>query len=50
MQIWKMMNHINLTVRLLKRLEENNKDEKSLSHRYKLVFPASPENIKTRLF
>jgi polyphosphate kinase 2 len=42
--------HIALISHLLKRLKYNNKEEKVLSHYHKLVYPASPENIKEKLF
>ncbi len=42
--------HIALIAHFLKRLEYPGKDEKLLSHDYGLVYPATPENIKKRLF
>jgi polyphosphate kinase 2 len=42
--------HINLITHLLKRSEYKHKDEKALSHTCDLVFPATPENIKKRLY
>jgi polyphosphate kinase 2 len=42
--------HINLITHLLKRCDYKHKDEKALSHACDLVFPATPENIKERLF
>ncbi len=42
--------HIALIAHLLGRLKYHNKDEKSVSHNYKLVYPATPENIKEKLF
>lgn len=42
--------HIDLITHLLKKLEYGNKDEKLLSHNHELVYPATPENIKKKLF
>jgi polyphosphate kinase 2 len=42
--------HIALISHLLKRMKYNNKDEKMLSHHHELVYPASPENIKEKLY
>lgn len=42
--------HINLITHLLKHFEYKHKDEKALSHTWDLVFPATPENIKEKLF
>jgi polyphosphate kinase 2 len=42
--------HINLITHLLNRSEYHDKDEKSLMHACDLVYPASPENLKKRLF
>jgi len=42
--------HIALISHLLSRLKYRNKNEKVLSHDYKLVYPPTPENIKKRLF
>jgi polyphosphate kinase 2 len=42
--------HINLITHLLKRSDYKHKDEKALSHTWDLVFPATPENIKEKLF
>lgn len=42
--------HINLITHLLNRSEYHDKDEKSLMHGGDLVYPASPENLKERLF
>jgi len=42
--------HIDLITHLLKRSDYHDKDEKSLSHGGDLVYPASPGNIKDRLF
>ena len=42
--------HIDLITHLLKRMDYHDKNEHSLSHECDLVYPASPENIKLRLF
>ena len=42
--------HIALISHLLKRLKYNKKDEKLVSHNHGLVYPATPENIKEKLF
>ncbi|HEY4875274.1 MAG TPA: polyphosphate kinase 2 [Puia sp.] len=42
--------HIALMSHLLKRIKYNNKQEKMLSHHHDLVYPASPENIKEKLY
>jgi polyphosphate kinase 2 len=42
--------HIDFITHLLKRSDYHDKDEKSLSHGGDLVYPASPGNIKDRLF
>jgi polyphosphate kinase 2 len=42
--------HINIITHLLKRCEYKHKDEKALSHDCELVFAATPENIKEKLF
>ena len=42
--------HIALMTHLLKRLEYKKKDEKLLAHNYELVYPATEENIKEKLF
>ena len=42
--------HINLITHLLNRSEYHDKDEKSLMHGGDLVYSASPENLKERLF
>ena len=42
--------HIALITHLLSHLEYHKKDKKILSPDYKLVFPATPENIKNKLF
>jgi len=42
--------HINLITHLLNRSKYHHKDEKSLSNGSDLVYPASAENIKDRLF
>src|ERR1700722_12207099 len=42
--------HIALISHLLKRMKYNNKDEKMLSHHHDLVYPASVENIKEKLY
>ena len=42
--------HIALIAHLLRRLKYSNKDEKLLSHSYGLVFPATPESVKEKLF
>jgi len=42
--------HIALITHLLRRLEYLNKDKKLLSHDYDLVYRATPENIKDRLY
>ena len=46
----KEQTHIDLITHLLKRMDYDSKDEHSLSHECDLVYPASPENIKLRLF
>lgn len=46
----KKSTHIALISHLLRQLEYQNKDKKLLSHDYKLVYPATSENIKERLF
>jgi len=42
--------HIALITHLLSRLEYQNKEKKLLSNNYELVYPATPENIKEKLF
>jgi polyphosphate kinase len=42
--------HIAIIAHMLKRLEYQNKDEKLLAHNFKLVYPATPENIKEKLY
>jgi polyphosphate kinase len=42
--------HIALITHLLSQLEYQNKDKKLLSNNYELVYPATPENIKEKLF
>jgi polyphosphate kinase 2 (PPK2 family) len=42
--------HIALITHLLKQLKYHDKDEKLLSHNYGLVYPATSENIKEKLF
>jgi polyphosphate kinase 2 len=42
--------HIALIAHLLSQIEYQNKDEKLLSHNYGLVYPATPENIKDKLY
>lgn len=42
--------HIALIIHLLNRMKYDNKDEKLVSHNYELVYPATPENIKEKLF
>ena len=42
--------HINLITHLLNRSEYHHKDERSLLNGSNLVYPASPENMKDRLF
>jgi polyphosphate kinase 2 len=42
--------HINLITHLLKRSAYKHKDEEALAHACDLVYPATPENIKERLF
>jgi polyphosphate kinase 2 (PPK2 family) len=42
--------HIALITHLLKQLDYHNKDKKVLSHNYGLVYPATPDNIKEKLF
>ncbi len=42
--------HISIITHLLSQLEYQNKDEKLLSHDYELVYPATAENINTKLF
>ena len=46
----KNASHIALITHLLSQLEYQNKDKKILSHVYELVYPATPENIKERLY
>jgi polyphosphate kinase 2 len=46
----KKATHIALITHLLSQLEYQNKDKKLLSNVYKLVFPATPENIKDKLY
>lgn len=46
----KKITHLALITDLLKRLKYHNKNEKLLSHDYKLVFPATEENVKEKLF
>ncbi len=46
----KKITHIALITDLLKRLKYHNKDEKLLSPDYELVYPATAENIKEKLF
>jgi polyphosphate kinase 2 len=46
----KKSTHIALISHLLKQLKYQNKDDKLLSHDYELVYPASQENIKEKLF
>ena len=42
--------HIALISHLLKRMKYNNKEEKLLSHHHDLVYPATSENIKEKLY
>lgn len=42
--------HIALISHLLKRMKYKNKDEKVLSHHHELVYAATPENIKEKLY
>jgi polyphosphate kinase 2 len=42
--------HIALISHLLKRMKYNHKEEKSLSHHHDLVYPATVENIKEKLY
>jgi polyphosphate kinase 2 len=42
--------HINLITHLLNRSEYKQKDDKALSHALDFVYPATPENIKEKLF
>jgi len=42
--------HIALISHVLKRMKYNNKEEKLLSHHHDLVFPATEENIKEKLY
>lgn len=42
--------HNALISHILKRMNYKKKDEKLLSHDYKLIYPATPENIKEKLF
>jgi polyphosphate kinase 2 len=46
----KKSTHIALISHLLRQLEYQNKNKKLLSHDYELVYPASSENIKEKLF
>ena len=46
----KEQTHIDLITHLLKRMDYHGKDEHSLSHECDLVYAASPENIKLKLF
>ena len=46
----KKATHIALISHLLSQLEYQNKDKKLLSHDYVLVYPATPENIKDKLY
>jgi polyphosphate kinase 2 len=42
--------HIALISHLLHRLKYENKDKKSLAHHHELIYPATAENIKEKLF
>jgi len=42
--------HIALITHLLKQIKYKNKDEKLLSHNYGLVYPATPANIKEKIY
>jgi polyphosphate kinase 2 (PPK2 family) len=42
--------HIALITHLLSQLEYQEKDKKILSHDYDMVYPATPKNIKERLY
>ena len=46
----KKLTHIALITHLLSQLGYQNKDRKLLSHDYQLVYPATPENIKEKLY
>lgn len=46
----KKTTHIALITHLLNQLEYHQKDEELLSHEYELVYPATHENIKDKLF
>lgn len=46
----KKTTRIALITHLLKHLDYHNKDEELVSHEYELVYPATPENIKDKLF
>jgi hypothetical protein len=42
--------HINLISHLLSHCDYKHKDEKALAHTIDIVYPATPENIKEKLF
>lgn len=46
----KKTTHISLITHLLKQLEYPKKDEELVSHEFELVYPATPENIKDKLY
>lgn len=46
----KKSTHISLIAHLLRQLEYKNKDNKILSQNSRLVFPATPQNIKNKLY
>jgi polyphosphate kinase 2 (PPK2 family) len=46
----KKSTHIALISHLLRQLEYQNKDKELLVYDYKQVYPATPENIKDKLF
>ena len=46
----KKATHIALITHLLMQLEYHKKDEELVSHDYGLVYPATPENIKDKLY
>ena len=42
--------HLGLITHLLMQVKYKNKDEKSLSHNHNIVYPATPKNIKEKLW
>jgi len=46
----KKATHIALIAHILRQLDYHNKDKKLLSRNYELVYPATPDNIKDRLY